>query len=434
MTVADVHHLIDTAWRVPVPAAATAEADHPLAHFIELDDSPRPPRMVIPGVVQDGVIVIAGAQGTGKTTVLVPLSMIAAGLHGERDPLAPWHWRHVVYISEDDAQVQRIVSGVMRHAGLGLDKATVRERFHLVAAKRLSPDEVAAVGPILRARFTRTVAGVELPPLVVFDTKSAIIEVDDENSNAEAARIVSLFKQQFNGLPLWIVGHVAKALTTRKDVQSLSTRGAGAIEADAHQTVFLVVEGDGDDSRRFLVLGKRRFEPKWPELEVLSASAEVGAVDEFGQHQTMVLRWGWPSPPSMTRAEAQRQAREREADEVNTALRGAILDAVDEAWSRGQPISASGLRGVVRGRVQDINSTVAVLEDESWLVSIDVPRDRRVNNNKGAYLVRLQDDERRAWLAGAGLSPAKAAIPPSWARPIPSVPAAGTDEADGGSE
>lgn len=427
MTVADLHHLIDTARRVPTPAAAAAEADHPLARCIDLDSAPKPPRMVIPGVVQAGVVVIAGAQGTGKTTVLVPLSMIAAGLHGERDPLAPRHWRHVVYISEDDAQVQRIALGVLRHAGLGIDSATVRERFHLVAAKRLSPDEVAAVGPILRERFTRTVAGVELPPLVVFDTKSAIIDIDDENSNAEAARIVSLFKQQFDGLPLWIVGHVAKALTARKDVQGLSTRGAGAIEADAHQTVFLVVETDGDDSRRFLVLGKRRFEPKWPELEIKAASAEVSAVDEFGEPQAVVLRWGWPSPPSMTRAEAQQQARDREANEANTALRGAILGAVDEAWCRGQPISARGLRGIVRGRERDISATVDVLEAEAWLVSVDVPRDRRLNNNKSAYLVRLQDDERRAWLAGAGLPPAKAAIPPSWARPIPLAPASGAN-------
>lgn len=74
---------------------------------------------------------------------------------------------------------------------------------------------------------------------------------------------------------------------------SLSMRGAGAIEADAHQTMFLVVE---DDGRRFLVLGKKRFEPRWNELEVISGTATTMALDEWGDPVSLTLRWGLPRP------------------------------------------------------------------------------------------------------------------------------------------
>lgn len=66
------------------------------------------------------LLVIAGAHGVGKTTTLLP-TMLAAGLHVASDPIAPQHWRHVVYIVEEREQAERIVSGLVRHGGLGLD-------------------------------------------------------------------------------------------------------------------------------------------------------------------------------------------------------------------------------------------------------------------------------------------------------------------------
>ncbi len=239
--------------------ASTEFSDHPLTRFTDVGEAPTVPRMVIPGFLQAGVVVIAGAHGAGKTTALVPLALIAAGVHASGDPLTPRHWRHVVYIAEDEAQVQRIVHGIVAHSGLGIDLADMRQRFHLVPALRLPPEDVAKAGPIYRRRLTRMAERVELPPLVVIDTRSATIDAADENDNAEAGRIVAMFKQQFAGLPVWMVGHVAKALTTRKDLQGLSARGASAIEADAHKTELLVVETDG---RRFLVL--RRVAARCP--------------------------------------------------------------------------------------------------------------------------------------------------------------------------
>jgi hypothetical protein len=73
-------------------------------------------------------------------------------------------------------------------------------------------------------------------------------------------------------------------------------------DADAYQTLFLLVESDPKSGgRRYLALGKLRFEPRWTELEVQSRTATVQALDEFGDTQELTLRWGVPIPPTVSR-------------------------------------------------------------------------------------------------------------------------------------
>jgi hypothetical protein len=402
---------------------------HPLARFVDLDESPKPPRMVIPGFVQAGVVVIAGAHGSGKTTALVPLALVAAGVHAAGDPLAPRHWRHVVYIAEDVAQVQRIVQGLAGRFGIGIKSALVAERLHLAPALRMPAEEVAEAGPIYRERFTRHVDGVDLPPLVVIDTKSAVIDSADDNDNAEAGRMVALFKQRFADLPLWIVGHVAKTAFTRNDLKALSARGASALEADAHQTVFLVTE---DDGRRFLLLGKRRFEPRWPELEVVTHTADVTASNEFGEDEPLTLRWGLPAPPEQTRAEAKAAAALAADGEARTALRGAILDAVEAAERAGRPLSRRGVEEVVSGRATDVRGCIALLVDQQWLWPVQVPAAIRANAARSEFLIRLNDAERRGLIEGRQLSDERLAVPGSWRKSLRPEPDAA--KAAGGGE
>ena len=244
--------LLSRASKPPKPEPAL----HPLAQFVDLDVEPMAPRFVIPGFIGYGLVIFAGTPGVGKTTALLPLAMVAAGLHGPGDRLAPTHWRHVVYITEDTEQARRILAGIVKLGGLGLDVGTVRERLHIVEARRLEPSYVAEVATTYREQFARDVDGVEVPPLVVMDTKSAVFSIDEENSNSEASAIVAMLKQSFQSLPVWLVGHVAKANMSRGDVAGLAMRGASAFEADANQVLYLVKEGEA----RYLARGKTRFE------------------------------------------------------------------------------------------------------------------------------------------------------------------------------
>jgi hypothetical protein len=389
---------------------------HPLARYVTIDGTAKPPRWVIPGFIGHGVTVIAGAHGVGKTTALLPLAMTAAGLHGA--DLMPRQWRHVVYVTEDVEQARRILAGIVLHGNLGINLEAVRERLHLVEAVRLDPAFVASVGTTYREQFTRAVDGVEVLPLVVLDTKSAVLALENENDNSEASRMMAALKQGFDGLPVWLIGHVSKANLTRND--ALTSRGASAIEGDANQTMFLIREGES----RYLVQGKTRFEPRWPELEITSHTAQTTEPDEFGHMETVPLRWGIANPAQQSRKEAAEQATEHKRKEGEATLRQDIRDAVQVAWLKGNPLNRAGVKAKVRRKASDVAAALENLLNERWLHEVNVPAAVRLVNSKAAFLVNLTTDEHEAVVSGAGLPADKLVIPASWQKQaVPPVPA-----------
>lgn len=389
---------------------------HPLARFVELAKQTPAVRWIIPGVIEHGVVTISGARGVGKTTALLPLAMVAAGLHATSDPLAPKpdRWRHVVYIVEDIAQAQRIISGMVRHGDMGIKEDDVRDRLHLVEARRLPPAQIAQVGRLYADRFTRQVNGVEVLPLVVFDTKAAVFELGNENDNSEASHAMAAIKQEFEGLPCWVIGHIAKASFGRDDVASLSDRGAGAFEADAIQNVYLVQDAKTD--KRLMLLGKRRFEARWTELEVQSHKAEIMAVDEWGDPEQTTLRWGRLAPMDQSRTEARAEAEKNAETERRGEKREAIMHAVQVAWQSGNPLSRTGAKAKVTGKASEILKEIDSLVAEGWLHEIDVPQKQRIGS-KARFLICLDTPEHDEWMSSHKVPEAKMVIPESWKRP-----------------
>jgi Mrp family chromosome partitioning ATPase len=249
---------------------------HPLARFVDFDGSAAPPRWVLPGFIGHGVLVVAGAHGVGKTTALLPLALTAAGLHG------------------DD----------------------LRERLHIVDAVRLDPSFVAQVGTTYREQFTRTVDGVELLPLVVLDTKSAVLALDNENDNSEASAMMAALKQGFAGLPVWLIGHVAKANLSRSDVTGLSSRGASAIEGMQTRPCFWCVKA----TRAIWCWARPVSSPDGLSLKSPAISPMRHLQDEFGNVEIVVMRWGTAAPAEMSRKEAAEQATERQRKEDEASL------------------------------------------------------------------------------------------------------------------
>lgn len=398
---------------------------HQLANFVDIEGRPKPPRWVIPGFIGHGVTVISGAHGVGKTTALLSLAMTAAGLHG--DELLPCHWRHVVYITEDVEQVRRILAGIVGDLNISLD--LIRKRLHIVEAVRLDPTRVAAVGTTYRAQFNRTVQGVDVLPLVVLDTKSAVLALENENDNSEASYMMSALKQGFDGLPVWLIGHVAKPNVGRAEVAALSTRGASAIEGDANQTIFLVQEGE----RRYLLLGKTRFEPRWRELEITSFTSQTTEPDEFGNWEIVEMRWGIAAPAERSRKAATEQATEQRRKDDEARLRQDIRDAVDEAWLLGHPLNRAGIKSKIRRKKSEVVAMIENLLSERWLYEVDVPAKFRAVNSKKAFLVNLTTEEHEAVLAGSALPDSKLVIPDSWKKqaipPVPDVDAQPSDSA-----
>lgn len=382
---------------------------HPLARFTDFDGTTIAPRWVIPGFIGHGVVVISGAQGVGKTTALLPLAMTAAGLHGDPQ-LMPLHWRHVIYITEDIEQARRILAGVAIHGGLGIDPACVRERLHLVEAVRLDPPKVAAVGKTYRDQFARTVDGVAVLPLVVLDTKSAVLAVDDENDNSKASAMMAALKQGFDGLPVWLIGHVAKPTATRSERVNLSSRGASAIEADANQTLSLSAEGE----IRSLRQGKTRFESRWPELTINSFTATTSANDEFGNTESVTLRWGIATPATQSHSETAKRAQEMAKQMDTLILHQDILDVVDAAWQAGHPLNRESVKAKIKRKAAVVSNAIVTLLADGLLQEVNVPSKERLHPRKSTFLISLTSDENAAAMRGEGLPPAKTAIPQSW--------------------
>ena len=382
---------------------------HPLANFIPLDGQIRPPRWVVPGFIAEGLLTIAGEPGVGKTTCLLPLALAVAGLCARENPLRPRQWRHVVYITEDAAQAQRVLAGVRDHGQPRLDASLVAERFHLVEACRLPPDEMVKVGLFYRQRLTRTVDGAELLPLVVLDTRSAVLSANDENNNAEASEAVAALKQRFEGLPTWVVGHLPKSLSGRTEARALSIRGAGAWEGDANQTLYIVREGE----QRFIVEGKRRFEAQWPELTVQTYTADVVAEDEFGEPCSVRLRWGIPVPPEKSRSEARQAAQEDARKRAEAELRDAVRNAVQLAWQGGLPLNKTGVIAKMNRKAGDVSRILESLLAERWLLEVPIPSHLRTNPRRASFLVNLSTEEHEAVIRGAPLPADKVAIPTS---------------------
>lgn len=395
---------------------------HPLARFIPMQNRPKSARWVIPGVVEHGVVTIAGARGVGKTTAVLPLALVAAGLHEPDYRMAPKpdRWRHVIYVSEHVEQVQRIVAGVVDCAGWGVTWKDINERLHVVEARRMPVENVVAVADIYKS-LSRVVDGVEILPLIVFDTQAACFAMDNENDNSEASQIMAALKQQFHGAPIWIIGHVAKASIGRSEIAELTARGAGAFEADAIQNLYLVK--DNNDAR-YLCIGKTRVEPKHGnELAIVADYRTVAGVDEWGDLEDVYLRWASVQPMDTSRKE-QREQQQQDAEKARQIeLRQSILDAVETAWITGNPINRSGVRTSVSGNTTAISTTTEKLVLEGWLQEITVPSKERTNSKKDAFLVRLSTPEQEEWKSTGTVPEAKKIIPVTWRKEaIPFVP------------
>lgn len=401
-------------------------APHPLALIVAPCEQLQAPRWLLPGFMAEGLTLIAGGHGAGKTTALLPLACGVAGIHEPGWPLAPKHWREVVYIIEDIDQAQRVLHGLACH--LGTTAQAIAERVHLVDARRLPADYLVKVGATYRERYTRTVEGVELLPLVLLDTQAATIALENENDNSEASAAVAMLKQHFEGLPVWLVAHVAKANINR--TEAMAARGASAWEADANATAFLIKEGE----ERWLMLGKRRFEPRWPEMQLQSYFKEEVGYDAWGEFETVPLRWAIARPAEGTRAAQQAEAKAAQAAGEEAALRQEIRDTVQSAWQEGNPLNRAGVKGKIRRKTAEVVACIECLLSEGWLLEIHVPREQRTHPRRSDFLINLTSAEREDIRAGLPAPERKTTIPESWKKPFSSVPDTEAEKAPKGGE
>ena len=286
-----------------LPQSATL---HPLADFCEAEPEGdmRDGEFVLDYLIAAGMVLVAGAPGVGKTTQLIPLMTIVAHACPPDHELLPELRRNVIYITEDPAQARNIIAS-LRDAGWfgALSKRDIGERFKIVTAKRLSSEVIAEVSSIYLAMGVTNINPETgdthvAHPVVVFDTTSATIELDNENDNAEVGSAVASLKENFasKGIPVILVAHIAKNLN-RADVGDLSVRGASAWIGDVQQVTFLLKDND-DESRRWLEIAhpvaKHRFEPMGDGIEFDLCTRTIPSTSVLGRVREVKRSHGVP--------------------------------------------------------------------------------------------------------------------------------------------
>jgi RecA-family ATPase len=230
-------------------------ADRPLIQF---SDFPQPSAFAIKGIIPEGIGIISGTGGVGKTSCIVPLALSVAGITANGSNLEVEKVRKVVYITEDQTQVELILHG-MRHFLKWNDETwqQVKENFLVLSSMRMNYDLLTA----LLADCKNGIFDLK-PPLLVIDTASANLEVQNESDNSEISRMMSVMKEHAakNSISVWIVTHLAKGAKGQSidEIRKFGARGAGAWEDNAQWTAILAATKEDNEGDRIFKMGKRR--------------------------------------------------------------------------------------------------------------------------------------------------------------------------------
>jgi hypothetical protein len=287
------------------------------------------------------------------------------------------------------------------------------ERIRLVQAVRTSSGALVLAGQLISLELTRFVGSEPIKPLVVLDTKSACLDSEDENSNSETSRIVADLKQRFDGLPVWLVGHVSKANFGRSDIDGMSTRGASSLEGDVQQTMFMIREGDA----RWLVAGKTRFEARYRELRIDSHLETMTVRNRFGQDEVLALRFGIPTVPDVPRADVAKAAKDEAKRSDHADLRQQVLEALRAAQARGDRLNATRLREALGRKASAVSSVLLELVNERWVTEVFIPTNLRAHPNRGSFLFAMSTEQHdRVTRDDHPMPPESAEIPASWTK------------------
>lgn len=372
--------------------AAPISADHSdLAGFqiLEMPNGMRATEFVVDGFLPNGVIVIAGAPGAGKTTNLVPIAASVAHLTPAGWGFHPKRRRAVVWVSEHPEQVFDTMEAL-----LSLDGSASRQEFgqwfKVVPTRRSSPEELAQLIKAVNSQFSWVNdRGATVRPLIVWDTAAATIDVDNENDNTAISKAIALAKQVLDGGALWVIHHTPKADKDADSVQAMSARGGGAFEGDANCTAYLFT--DRQTGRRVLGLGKIRFTPEFTEVHFGTARHTQTIVDGFdGQELDKTVTVGIPSRGSM---EVRQQDKK---DSHQAAQMDSLLQAAVEGLNTGTLCSGNDLFSMIRESTgtQISNGQRKPLLDRMkasrMLVECAVPQDvRQLLGMKGGKVTAL---------------------------------------------
>jgi len=349
----------------------------------------KPVEYVIDGYFSNKLTLIAGAPGVGKSTALVSLAAIVAGIVKSDDITAELQ-RKIFYVTEDAEQIERILFGLRHQCLTTWTQEQIAEKFKIINARRRPAAEIASM--VQAARYTGMTqhkSGYEIQPLIILDTSNATIDLENENDNSEAGKAIAAIKQAIDDAALWIVGHTAKAIN-RADLKSLSFRGASAFEGDANATSYLFQDEAAGKNVRFLALGKRRFTAEFDEIRIDVTTGSMEAVTPWGTTQKTFYSVGRLSRSSAeVRQELTKVARDEGLAEQKQKMLERIAYSVANENAAGEPLNRERLKKMIGGNGKMVSDLVAEMIFDGWIKEV------KAQGKKGYDLISLKvpDDQ-----------------------------------------
>ena len=201
------------------------EKPHPLSlqHAIRRNLKPNAPRFVIPGVLVEGMVCFGAYAAAGKSTVVGTLGLAVTGLLNGKidDRLMPKWARPVIWITEDVLQATLMLESVAEHYLVDPDE--VFRLIHVIPANRMQIEEVIPVAAEFESLAYESPTGLLVYPLVVWDTKSAVFSMEDENQSEGTSNIWSVLKNgALSNLNHLVVMHTAKTQKNQSDASQMT--------------------------------------------------------------------------------------------------------------------------------------------------------------------------------------------------------------------
>jgi len=283
----------------------------------------KPIRYMVKGFWAHSFMVLAGQPGIGKTTAVISLCMVMAGLQAKDCALTATKKRKTIIVTEDSDQVERTLTGYSRHYGISASELS--NWFVIIDAKR---SQVKDLLMLAHNVIHHTIDNVR--PLLVLDTANATMDIDNENDNSEVGSFIAALKQTIYiqlDTPVCIITHTNKTIS--KADSDATARGASAFTGDATLTGVLF---EDETKTRYMRLVKTRYQPNFREIKFNSDVFADTVLDEDGliQEQMVLL-----VVPAMSSEEDRRQAAN---DRQNDKRQQQVQDAADAACNFVQSI------------------------------------------------------------------------------------------------
>jgi hypothetical protein len=283
----------------------------------------KPIRYMVKGFWAHSFMVLAGQPGIGKTTAVISLCMVMAGLQAKDCELTATKKRKTIIVTEDSDQVERTLTGYSRHYGINAN--SLSDWFVIIDAKRSNVKDLLMLAHNV---INHTVDNIR--PLLVLDTANATMDIDNENDNSEVGAYIAALKQTIYiqlDTPVCIITHTNKTIS--KSDSDATARGASAFTGDATLTGVLF---EDETKTRYMRLVKTRYQPNFREIKFQSDVFADTVLDEDGdiQEQMVLL-----VVPAMSSEDDRKQAAN---DRMNDKKQQQVQDAADAACNFVQSI------------------------------------------------------------------------------------------------